>query len=206
LIRLLALLAGTLLLTACATAPDGLSPQSDGAATASSVPVPAVIPTEITIPAIDATSTLVPLGLDVSTDELVPPPVDQPQQAGYYAGPDPAFDGDEVLPGEVGPAVIAGHVDGVIDGRDGHPGIFHRLHELRPGGEVYIIRDGASTLRFIVDRLERYPKDAFPTSRVYGDTDEPELRLITCGGDFDHARDSYRDNWVVYARLAEELP
>jgi hypothetical protein len=32
-------------------------------------------------------------------------------------------------------------------------------------------------------------------------TDSPELRLITCGGAFDTATRSYRDNVVVYARL-----
>jgi sortase (surface protein transpeptidase) len=205
LIRLVTLLAGAVLLVGCAIAPDEPPAQSSGAPTAT-IPVPAVVPTEITIPAIDARSTLVPLGLDPATGELVPTPTDQPMQAGYYAGPDPAFEGDEVLPGEVGPAVIAGHVDGEIGGRKGQPGIFYRLHELRPGDEVFVTRDGASTLRFLVDRLERYPKDAFPTSRVYGNTTGPELRLITCGGEFDHGEGHYRDNWVVYARLAGELP
>jgi hypothetical protein len=36
---------------------------------------------------------------------------------------------------------------------------------------------------------------------VYGDTDEPTLRLITSGGDFDGSTRSYRDNIVVYATL-----
>ena len=45
-----------------------------------------------------------------------------------------------------------------------------------------------------------YPKDAFPTDRVYGPTAGPELRLITCGGSFDRSAGSYRDNTVVFAR------
>ena len=42
---------------------------------------------------------------------------------------------------------------------------------------------------------------AFPTERVYGDIDHAGLRLITCGGEFDRAARSYRENVVVYAGL-----
>jgi len=49
--------------------------------------------------------------------------------------------------------------------------------------------------------VEEYPKDAFPTNKVYGDLDHPGLRVITCGGSFDHAARSYVDNIVVYADL-----
>ena len=53
-----------------------------------------------------------------------------------------------------------------------------------------------------MDRVEQYPKDRFPTRAVYGDVAGPELRLITCGGELDRAARSYRDNIVVYARMA----
>jgi hypothetical protein len=36
---------------------------------------------------------------------------------------------------------------------------------------------------------------------VFGNTTKPQLRLITCGGVFDHAAHSYKDNIVVYANL-----
>jgi hypothetical protein len=52
-----------------------------------------------------------------------------------------------------------------------------------------------------VTRTEQYPKSRFPSQEVYGDTDGAELRLITCGGSFDQAARSYRDNLVVYARM-----
>jgi hypothetical protein len=48
-------------------------------------------------------------------------------------------------------------------------------------------------------RVAQYPKDQFPTLKVCGDVAGAELRLITCGGEFDQAADSYRDNIVVYA-------
>jgi hypothetical protein len=50
-------------------------------------------------------------------------------------------------------------------------------------------RDGTSAL-FTAYSVDRYDKSAFPTEQVYGDTDGAELRLITCGGDFDRAAGS----------------
>jgi hypothetical protein len=53
-----------------------------------------------------------------------------------------------------------------------------------------------------VTEVSRYPKKAFPTTRVYGPTPDPQLRLITCGGVFNSAERSYLDNTVVYAVAA----
>jgi hypothetical protein len=59
------------------------------------------------------------------------------------------------------------------------------------------------TLVFRVQRVQRYPKDEFPTEAVYFPTLNRELRLITCGGEFDRSVRSYRDNVVVFAVLAK---
>ena len=40
---------------------------------------------------------------------------------------------------------------------------------------------------------------AFPTQTVYGGTRDPQLRLITCGGQFDDKDRRYLDNIIVYA-------
>ena len=90
--------------------------------------------------------------------------------------------------------VIAAHVDS----RRG-PAVFFRLKELRPGDKVYVPRSDGITATFTVTGVERYPKDAFPTQKVHGPTPDRALRLITCGGSFDYAKRSYRDNIVVYA-------
>jgi hypothetical protein len=50
-----------------------------------------------------------------------------------------------------------------------------------------------------VHRVERWPKDGFPTRKVYGPTRRPTLRLITCGGAFDRATGHYLDNTIVFA-------
>lgn len=162
--------------------------------TPSLVPVtPAVPPTRamplaVTIPAIEAASTLVPTGLNADDTLQVP---DGALQASWFAG--------SVQPGQPGPAVLLGHVD-----YDGVPGVFGRLAELSPGDEILVDRAGAPALVFVVDTVERHDKDTFPTGRVYGDTTGPELRLITCGGLFDQAAGSYEDNIVVFAHLVTD--
>jgi Sortase domain len=161
---------------------------------ASSVPAPVFVtpaprpavparPLAVSIPAIGLTSSLLPLHLDAA-GALVPPP--DFVHAGWYTG-GPA-------PGDQGPAVIAGHVDS----RKG-PAVFFRLRDLAPGDLVTVSRSDGRTARFRVTQVERYPKNAFPRLKVYQPTPDPTLRLITCGGSFDYAKRSYRDNIVVYA-------
>ena len=143
------------------------------------------VPTRVQVPSIGVDSSLAALGVD-ATGALVPPA--DFAQAGWFA--------PGIVPGDVGPAVVAGHVDS----RAG-PAVFFRLRELETGDEVVVSRDDGTTVRFAVTAVARYPKDAFPTAEVYGPTADPQLRLITCGGDFDRGRRSYADNVVVYARL-----
>ncbi|PXY37566.1 class F sortase [Prauserella flavalba] len=99
-------------------------------------------------------------------------------------------------PGELGPSVIAGHVD-----YGGVPGVFFRLHEVRPGDEVTVHREDGTSVVFTVDRVERHAKSEFPTEDVYGNTTDPQLRLITCGGAFDDSTGQYLDNVVAYATM-----
>ncbi|MGH9287015.1 MAG: class F sortase [Acidimicrobiales bacterium] len=143
-------------------------------------------PTAVEIPSIGVRSELSLLGLDESGAIEAPRDFDV---AGWFLfGPQP---------GQPGPAVIAGHVDS----RDG-PAVFHRLHELAAGDEVIVHRADGTAIRFTVKGAQSYPKNAFPTASVYGPVPGPELRLITCGGEFDRSRRQYRENVVVYAVAA----
>lgn len=99
------------------------------------------------------------------------------------------------LPGDPGPAVIAAHVNYAKVA-----GAFARLHETAVGDTATVTRADGRTVTFRVYRVAHFPKSAFPTRDVYGNTAGPELRLVTCGGDFDRAAHSYRDNIVVFAR------
>jgi sortase (surface protein transpeptidase) len=104
-------------------------------------------------------------------------------------------------PGAAGPAVIAAHVD-----HDNGPDVFHRLHELRVGDGIAVTDVKDIPHRFVVVGMEQTPKDALPVERIWSDDDDAVLRLITCGGKFDHGSGHYRDNIVVYAEAADEDP
>jgi hypothetical protein len=82
--------------------------------------------------------------------------------------------------GQPGSAVILGHVDS-----KGGPAVFFRLRQLRQGDMVTVRRADGSSVRFVVQRTEQYPKDRFPTDAVYYPTLTPGLHLVTCGGQFD---------------------
>ncbi|AGL20279.1 class F sortase [Actinoplanes sp. N902-109] len=157
--------------------PDGVPDPFGTSAAALSGP-----PTRLRVAAVGIDTTLQSLHLGAD-GELVPP--DGYAEAGWYA--------DGTAPGDVGPAVLAGHVDS----RSG-PAVFYRLRDLANGDRIEVSRAGR-TLTFRVTATAWYPKTAFPTERVYGPTPGRELRLITCGGVFDRSLRSYRDNLVVYA-------
>ena len=106
------------------------------------------------------------------------------------------FDGSPT-PGESGPAVIEGHVTW-----GGDPSVFFELGALEPGDRIDVDRRDGTVATFEVYDSARYPKDEFPTVAVYGRTDGPELRLITCGGDLDEDG-HHLDNTVISARLIE---
>lgn len=168
--------------TATAASTPGTSPMSTPTVPLS---LSASTPTDVRIPSLGVASTLAPLGL--LPDGSLEVPTDF-QQAGWYTG--------GVTPGEVGTAVIAGHVDSYRG-----PALFFRLAALRAGDRVQVPRADGSTATFVVYRSEQFAKDQFPTRAVYGATGEAELRLITCGGDFDRGTKHYRDDVVVFARL-----
>lgn len=97
-------------------------------------------------------------------------------------------------PGEVGPAVVTGHVDNYHG-----PAVFFRLKELQPGQKITVTREDGSVAVFVVTRLEQFDQDHFPTDAVYGNTDDAQLRVITCGGPFNHLTGQYTQNTVVFA-------
>lgn len=150
--------------------------------------LPKSVPTAISIPAIgvkNAPISSVGLNADQSVEV---PPLTKPNLVGWYK--------HRATPGEKGAAVLLGHVDGY-----GKPAVFYKAHTLKAGDTISVKRKDASVATFTVDSLEKVDKDAFPTEKVYGATDSAELRLVTCGGDFDAATGHYTDNVIVYAHL-----
>jgi len=141
-------------------------------------------PVRLRVPVIGVSARVIPLKLDRNRRLIAPKSF---THVGWNkAGPEP---------GEPGTAVIAGHVDS----KSG-PAVFYRLRRLRKGDRVHVDRADGSTVTFTVFRVARYPKNRIPNKEVYGPAKGAQLRLITCGGEFDRTRRSYRDNVVVFAR------
>ncbi|HTJ72196.1 MAG TPA: class F sortase [Actinospica sp.] len=155
-------------------------------------PLGAALPVRIDIPDADIHAELMKVGLQ-SDGSVGVPPLDQAQRAAWYDG--------SPSPGEAGPSIIDAHVDSRET--KGFRGAFYNLGEVQPGEQIEITRSDHVVATFTVDSVQQAPKDDFPTSRVYGSVSYAALRLITCGGDFDYAKGSYKDNTIVYAHLTD---
>lgn len=147
-------------------------------------------PTQVDIPAIDVTSPLHPLGL-LEDGTLDVPSGDRYDEAAWYDG--------SVTPGEAGVSVIEGHVTS----QGSVPSIFFDLGSLEIGDQVEVTREDGEVVTFEVYALDTFPKDGFPTGRVFGNADNPELRLITCGGAYDEEARAHVDNIVVFAKAVD---
>lgn len=153
----------------------------------------ASVPRSLSIPAIGVRSEVQRLGLAADGTMEVPVPGPRYDDAGWYQ--------HSPTPGELGPSVIAGHVDSAADG----PSVFYRLATLRPRDEVRVTRTDGTVAVFAVESVHRYRKSRFPTGLVYGNTDHAALRLITCGGPIEADGGHYRDNVVVFASLVRAV-
>ncbi|GAA3851381.1 class F sortase [Streptomyces lacrimifluminis] len=180
-------------LTGCSSSPDPVvrvaptaapgTPESEQS-TASGTPAVPAAPAGVAISSLGITSSLMELGLNKDGTVEVPP-AEQGMTAGWYTG--------GAVPGEVGAAVIIGH-------NDTHFGeaVFHDLKKIEEGADITVTDATGKALHFTVTAMESVSKNAFPTEKVYGPTQERALRLITCDGDFD-AQGHPVDNLIVYA-------
>ena len=155
--------------------------------TPTTAPRPIPLPLTLRIPEVGIDTPLIPLGLNPDNTLEVPKDF---ALAGWYV--------HRSVPGEPGPSIIAGHVDSKRG-----PAVFYRLRDLGPGATIEVARSDGSIAKFTVVAKEQHDKDNFPTARVYGPTDSPELRVITCGGTFDRTVGHYNDNVIVFAELSE---
>ncbi|MGI5250519.1 class F sortase [Actinacidiphila glaucinigra] len=154
---------------------------------AAHTPLPPARPLRIDIRSAGIHAKLVERGL-TADGAVDPPPFSTPDVAGWY-GRGPA-------PGDAGAALIVGHVD-----TRSKAAVFYALSTVTQGDLVEVTRSDGSVAEFAVEGVEIVDKTGFRPDRVYGSGVRPELRLITCGGTFDHATQSYSANVVVYAAL-----
>ncbi|MGI5453481.1 class F sortase [Streptomyces sp. CA-249302] len=149
-------------------------------------PLPRSRPTRVLVPYIGVDAPVIGLGLDRDHRLTAPPESDAGHVGWYEGGPSP---------GEQGTAVLVGHLD-----TDTGPAVFAGLGELRAGHLVELRRADGRTAVYTIDAVKSYEKSHFPDGEVYGARGRPELRLITCGGEY-HRRTGYAGNTVVFAHL-----
>ncbi|GAB2807799.1 class F sortase [Streptomyces chlorus] len=172
-----------------ATSATAISPAASGSPEAQPAGkyLPWSAPTRLRIPDIEVDAPFTDLALAASGQLDVPPP-DDTNLVGWFAG--------GASPGERGTSIIAGHVDTKTSAA-----VFARLSELEKGDRFEVKRADGRDAEFVVDHAESFAKDDFPDERVYADTDEAQVRLITCSGDYDRKAKDYTENLVVFAHL-----
>ncbi|MCA0435295.1 MAG: class F sortase [Austwickia sp.] len=167
--------------------PTGASPTVLPAAASSGESAAGITPVRVRIGALGVDAPVSAHGLNPDGTVEVPP-LDRIGDVYWYDG--------SVRPGQAGRSVLLGHVDG-----RGKPGVFAALHTARPGTRVSVSDAGGRTVHYRITGIATHLKSQFPTQRVYGDATETELILVTCGGTFDRAAQSYDSNIIAFATV-----
>ncbi|WP_108221502.1 class F sortase [Streptomyces sp. 303MFCol5.2] len=172
-----------------ARAPDAPAPAAGEAATGGAVGkhLARSRPVRLFIPKIGVDAPFVDLAIGAD-GRLEPPPANDVNLVGWHA--------KGASPGEPGTAIIAGHVDTKTS-----PAVFAGLSVLAKGDGFQVLRADGAKASFRVDSVETFDKADFPSERVYSDTSEAQVRLITCAGAYDRRVKDYTDNLVVFAHL-----
>ena len=170
---------------------------------------PVDVPLELWIPTLNINAPVLGVGLTSENVMDAPKgPVGDPvwHKAFWYRG--------SGIPGDIGTATIAGHVDDPL----GQPEIFAHLQDLHPGDLIIIhFKDATSYIRFIVNQIKVYSiqeaSDPAVLTQIYGagpvtgTGPQPSLdglshlTLITCSGNFVNG---HYDHWtVVYSTRSQ---
>ncbi|MCC6626912.1 MAG: class F sortase [Chloroflexi bacterium] len=149
------------------------------------IPLP-VRPVTLAIPALGLTSTIEAVGVDAAGNMDVP---SGPSTVAWYAY--------GARPGDLGNAVVAGHVDY----RNYGPAVFWRLREMQVGDEIWVTDATGPRRRFRVYDVASYRAADAPLERIFGSSGGVYLNLITCVGTFNGATGEYDRRLVVFARL-----
>jgi LPXTG-site transpeptidase (sortase) family protein len=128
------------------------------------------------------------INLNLKADGTLETP-NSPTEVGWYR--------NSPTPGEKGPAIMTAHVDYINYG----PAVFWNLGKMTPGDTFEVNRMDGTTAKFKVDSIKQFTQDNFPTNEVYGDTNDAEIRLITCSGSWNSHTHHYSDNTVVFGSL-----
>lgn len=188
-----------LIVTGCHAAPSS-KPSSDRQTWATQTPervsqqifgkrsVDVLQPVRLTIPVLGVEAAIEAVGRNAKG--AMATPSDPHNVAWYQLGP---------MPGAIGNAVIAGH----LDLANGKPAAFWKLNQLKASDLVQVTLSDGSMLTFVVERLALYPDEQAPLEEIFGFRLEPYLNLITCAGSWNKTAGAYTKRLVVYTRLVK---
>lgn len=161
-------------------APYVLSAQADPQAV--STTLKPGLPLRLIIEKIKVSAPVENVGLTQSGDMGVP---SQANKVGWYEhGP---------RPGELGAAVLDGHVDGM----KGEPDIFADLHKLQKGDTFQVIDDTGTTSSFVITDTRTYNQEEKP-AEVFTASVGMHVNLITCAGAWDKKQHRFTKRLVVF--------
>jgi LPXTG-site transpeptidase (sortase) family protein len=145
------------------------------------------IPVRLKIPTIDVEANIESFGVDSKGEMEVP---DNTVDVGWFGiGP---------RPGEIGSAVMAGH----LDGNNGETGVFNNLDKLKPGDKIYVEDNKKTLINFVVRETRTY--DPGYAEDVFSSNDKAHLNLITCDGIWNGIKKSYSKRLVVFTDLSTD--
>ncbi|WP_327306246.1 sortase [Streptomyces sp. NBC_01298] len=130
---------------------------------------------------------MVDLAVDPATGELGVPDADTDAD-------NPGWWTQGVTPGEKGVSVLVAHFDTKYG-----PAVMKNVKKIKLGDLIEVSREDGRTARFKIREIEDVAKKDFPTDKVYGETNRPELRLLTCGGEIKNGHRT--NNVILYADL-----
>lgn len=169
------------------------APETVGAAPSASASIPALtaaatssLPSRLIIPSLSINANIQRVGVNAEGSMRAP---DNFTDVSWYEY--------GTVPGNIGSAVIAGHVDNGL----GLDGVFKHLSELRINDELYLLTAGGTMLHFKVSDIETYPYQSVPTETLFAQNDAARLNLITCDGAWVRGHDTYDHRIVIYTRL-----
>lgn len=149
--------------------------------------VPASHPRQLLIPSIGVNANIISLG--VLTDGSLAAPV---------TGWDVGWYDQSSLPGvDDGALLMDGHVNNTL----GTPGIFFNLHTVTAGDDITVERGDGELIAYEVVRVEQKPTAQVDMVQMMKSATPGKqgLNIITCGGVYDHAKQTFVDRILVFA-------
>ena len=153
---------------------------------AKSASIPSDYPVRLSIPSLKIDAAVQYLGVNSKGNLGVP---NNFTDVGWYAA--------GTIPGDVGSAVMDGHVDNGL----ALAGVFKHLSSIAVGDDISVALHDGRTIHFAVTSIRSFGYKDAPVDMIFNERDGRLLKLITCGGTWVPGDRTYDERIVVTAAL-----